>query len=106
MPIYHVAITGRDRRHLSALGAKLRVVVVGYREDKSGIVVDAYLPGEKIPWLSRKGYTVTRLEEVDGHDRQRQAEGRTGADKRLKRGRYGDVISYTHLRAHETPEHL
>jgi hypothetical protein len=92
MPNYHVAITGRDRRHLSALGAKLRVVVVGYREEKRGIVVDAYLPAEKIPWLTRKGYTVTRLEEVDGHDRQRQAEGRTAVDKRLKRGRYGDVI--------------
>ena len=92
MPNYHVAITGRDRRHLSALGAKLRVVVVGYREEKRGIVVDAYVPAEKIPWLTRKGYTVTRLEEVDGHDRQRQAEGRTAVDKRLKRGRYGDVI--------------
>jgi hypothetical protein len=92
MPLYHVSITGRDRRHLSALGPKLRVVVVGYREDQRGIVVDAYVPAEKIPWLSRQGYTVTRLEEVDDHDRQRQAEGRTAVDNRLKRGRYGDVI--------------
>ena len=92
MPLYHVSITGRDRRHLSALGPKLRVVVVGYREDRRGIVVDAYVPAEKIPWLSRQGYTVTRLEEVDDHARQRQAEGRTAVDNRLKRGRYGDVI--------------
>ena len=92
MPLYHVSITGRDRRHLSALGPKLRVVVVGYREDRRGIVVDAYVPVEKIPWLSRQGYTVTRLEEVDGHDRPRQTEGSTAVDNRLKRGRYGDVI--------------
>ncbi len=45
--MYHVAITGRDRRHLSDLGAKLRVIVVGYREEKRGIVVDAYIPAEK-----------------------------------------------------------
>src|SRR4029434_7952358 len=32
------------------------------------------------------------LEEVDDHDRQRQAEGRTAVDNRLKRGRYGDGI--------------
>ena len=36
MPILHVAITGRDRRHLTALGPKLRVVVVGYKESKGG----------------------------------------------------------------------
>ena len=54
MPLYHVSITGRDRRHLSALGPKLRVVVVGYREDRRGIVVDAYVPAEKIPWSAGK----------------------------------------------------
>ncbi len=92
MSVYHVSITGRDRRHLSALGPKLRVVVVGYREDKHGIVVDAYVSAEKIPWLSRQGYVVTLLEEVDVHDRQRQAEAHTAVDSRLARGRYGDVI--------------
>jgi len=92
MALYHVAITGRDRRHLSALGAKLRVVVVGYRETKRGIVVDAYVAEEKVGWLERKGYGVTRLEKIDAHARQRQAEGRAAVDKRLKRGRYGDVI--------------
>jgi murein tripeptide amidase MpaA len=92
MSIYHVAVTGRDRRHLTALGAKLRVIVVGYRQEKRGIVVDAYVPGEKIEWLKRHGYGVTRLEQVDAPDRQRQAEGRAAVDTRLKRGRYGDVI--------------
>ncbi|HEY6985582.1 MAG TPA: hypothetical protein VH375_05835, partial [Rhodanobacteraceae bacterium] len=58
MAICHVAIMGRDRRHLSELGAKLRVVVVGYREEKCGIVVDAYVPSQKIDWLKRKGYGV------------------------------------------------
>jgi murein tripeptide amidase MpaA len=92
MALYHVAVTGRDRRHLTALGTRLRVVVVGYREDKTGVVVDAYVPSEKIEWLKRQGYGVTRLEAVDDHARQRQAEGRAAADTRLKRGRYGDVI--------------
>ena len=49
MGLYHVAISGRDRRHLSALSVKLRVVVVGYRESERGIVVDAYVPEKKIP---------------------------------------------------------
>lgn len=92
MALYHVSITGRDRRHLSALGPKLRVVVVGYREDRNGIAVDAYVPAEKVESLKRRGYGVTRLEEVDGHDRKRQVEGRDAVDRRLNRGRYGDVI--------------
>jgi carboxypeptidase T len=92
LPLYHVAITGRDRRHLTDLGARLRVVVIGHREEKRGVVVDAYVPEEKIPWLVRKGYGVTRLERVDEHNRQRQEEGRAAARTRLKRGRYGDVI--------------
>ena len=92
MSLYHVALTGRDRRHLSALGPKLRVVVVGYREDKRGIVVDAYIPSGKIDWLKRQGYGVTRLEEIDRPDRQRQAQGRDAVASRMRRGRYGDVI--------------
>ena len=69
MALYHASITGRDRRHLTALGAKLRVVVVGYREDRHGIAVDAYVPAEKVEWLKRQGYGVTRIEEVDAPDR-------------------------------------
>jgi murein tripeptide amidase MpaA len=92
LSIYHVAVTGRDRRHLTALGGKLRVVVVGYRETSKGIVVDAYVPSEKVGWLERHGYGVERLEEIDGHDRQRQSEGREALGIRLRRGRYGDVI--------------
>ncbi|HUL79291.1 MAG TPA: hypothetical protein VL691_18650 [Vicinamibacteria bacterium] len=84
MSLYHVAVTGRDRRHLTALGAKLRVVVVGYREGKRGIVVDAYVPSEKLEWLERQGYGVTRLEEVDRPDRQRQAQGREAVASRLR----------------------
>ena len=92
MALYHVAVTGRDRRHLTELGTKLRVVVVGYREEKRGIVVDAFVPAEKIAWLQRQGYGVTRIEKVDVRDRERQAEGRAAVQTRLKRGRYGDVI--------------
>lgn len=76
MALYHVAVTGRDRRHLTELATKLRVVVVGYREEKNGIVVDAYVDSEKIKWLERRGYGVVRLERVEEHDRQR--EGRKG----------------------------
>ena len=92
MALLHVAITGRDRRHLTALGPKLRVVVVGYREDKNGAVVDAYIPAGKVRWLERQGYGVTPLESVDAHDRTRQEEGRRAVATRVKRGRYGDVI--------------
>lgn len=92
MSLFHVAITGRDRAHLMAIGPKLRAVVVGYREDKHGAVVDAYIPAAKIEWLKRKGYGVVPLEEVDAPDRSRQGEGRVAVANRLKRGRYGDVI--------------
>ncbi|HKE45220.1 MAG TPA: M14 family metallopeptidase [Steroidobacteraceae bacterium] len=92
MALYHVSITGRDRRHLTALGAKFRVVVVGYRETKQGIVVDAYLPEEKIGWVERKGYAVKRHEKIDPLARQRQAEERAAVGARMKSGRYGDVI--------------
>ncbi len=92
MAIYHVEITGRDRRHLAALGPKLRIVVTGFREDKRGAVVDGYVRGDKIEWLKRKGYGVTRLEKVDAHDRSRQKEGRKAVARRVKEGRYGDVV--------------
>src|SRR5215510_11307614 len=92
MALYHVAVKGRDRRHLSALGGRLRVVVVGFQEKKDGVVVDAYVPEEKIGWLERQGYAVERLENNDGLARQRQVEGRKALRQRLKKGRYGDVI--------------
>src|SRR6185436_2122472 len=85
-------ITGRDRRHLAALGPKLRIVVTGYREDKRGAVVDAYVNGDKIDVLKKKGYEVTRLERVDRRDRVRQHEGRRAVERRIKQGRYGDVV--------------
>lgn len=92
MGICHVNVTGRDREHLSELRHKLRVLVVGFREDKHGIVVDAYINENKVEWIRRKGYGVTVLENVDVPDRQRQEQGRTAVDARLKYGRYGDVI--------------
>ena len=92
MAIYHVNITGRDRRHLSALSGRLRVVVVGYREISRGIVVDAYVPSEKLGWLERKGYEVKLLGQIDAPARNRQDEGRAAVSSRIKHGRYGDVI--------------
>ena len=92
MAILHVAVTGRDRRHLSELRNKFRVVVVGAQETRRGIVVDAYIPAERVDWLRKKGYGVELLEEIEAPGRARQAEGRAAAETRLKRGRYGDVI--------------
>ena len=92
MTLIHVAVTGRDRRHLSELRNKFRVVVVGAQDTRRGVVVDAYIPAERIDWLREKGYGVQFLEEVETPGRTRQAEGRTAAEARLKRGRYGDVI--------------
>src|SRR5882672_2167423 len=93
MSLYHVTITGRDRRHLTELGTKHRILVVGYRNDrKHGIQVDAYVPPDKTEWLERQGFSVTRLEEVESKARQRQAEERKAAARRLRQGRYGDVI--------------
>jgi murein tripeptide amidase MpaA len=92
MSLLHVAITGRDRRHLTALGPKLRIVVVGYRETKRGITVDAYIRSEKLEWLKKQGYGVTRLENVEPHDRERQSEEHAAVKRRLEKGRYGDVV--------------
>ncbi len=93
MALYHVTITGRDRRHLTELGTRFRVLVVGYRElAAGGVQVDAYVDSSKTKWLEQHGYKVTRLEEVEHRARQRQAEGRTAAARRVRRGRYGDVV--------------
>ena len=92
MTLIHVAVTGRDRRHLSELRNKFRVVVVGAQDTRRGVVVDAYIPAERIDWLREKGYGVQFLEEVETPGHTRQAEGRAALEARLKRGRYGDVI--------------
>jgi hypothetical protein len=73
-------------------GPKLRIVVVGYKETKSGITVDAYVRSEKVEWLRKQGYGVTPLENVEPHDRERVAEEQAAVKRRLKKGRYGDVI--------------
>jgi len=92
MSLSHVAVTGRDRRHLSLLRNKFRFVVAGFRETKRAIVVDAYVPASKVAWLRKQGYGVKILEAVDAPDRARQSEGRSAAAIRVRRGRYGDVI--------------
>jgi murein tripeptide amidase MpaA len=92
MALLHVAVTGRDRRHLSELQNKFRAVVVGARETRRGIVVDAYIPAERVEWLRKKGYGVEAIEEVEAPGRARQAEGRASVETRVRNGRYGDVI--------------
>src|SRR4030095_416216 len=94
MSVLHVSIEGLDRRSLTALGTKHRVVVVGHRENaRTGkITIDAYITPRQEQKLQRHGYVVTRLEAVDAHARERQQEGRRSTAKRIARGRYGDVI--------------
>src|SRR6476661_4716303 len=92
MGLLHVAVTGRDRRHLSELRNKFRVVVVRARETSRGIIVDAYIPADRVEWLRKKGYGVELLEAIEAPGRARQAEGHAAVETRLKRGRYGDVI--------------
>lgn len=55
-------------------------------------MVDGYVRGDKIEWLKRKGYGVTRLEQVDAPDRSRQRQGRQAVARRVQEGRYGDVV--------------
>jgi hypothetical protein len=69
MALLHVAVSGRDRRHLSELRNKFRVVVVGAQETRRGIVVDPYIPAERVDWLRKKGYGVEPLEEIEAHAR-------------------------------------
>ena len=94
MALLHVEITGRDPRHLTELMSKYRVVVVGHRPvPRTGdVVVDAYVPPNKVGWLEKRGYRVATIEDVEPADRQRQREGQRAVESRLQRGRYGDVI--------------
>lgn len=94
MSLFHVAIAGLNRRHLTALGAKHRIVVVGHRENaRTGeVVVDAYLAPRDELRLRKQGYAVTRIEEVETAARERQTEGHRGVAKRQQQGHYGDVI--------------
>ena len=55
-------------------------------------MVDGYIRGDKIEWLKRKGYGVTRLENIDAPDRSRQKEGHKSVARRVTQGRYGDVV--------------
>ena len=56
MALYHVTIAGRDRRHMTELGTRYRVLVVGYRElAAGGVEVDAYVDSSKTKWLEKHG---------------------------------------------------
>jgi carboxypeptidase T len=94
MALLHVSITGHDRRHLTELMVKHRVVVIGHRQNaKTGaITVDAYVPPNKVAWLEERGYAVAVLEDVEPAAKQRQRENRATAATRLSRGHYGDVF--------------
>jgi len=65
MSVLHVSIDGLDRRSLTALGTKHRIVVVGHRENPRThkVTIDAYISPHQEDWLQRHGYGVKRLEE-------------------------------------------
>ena len=92
--LIHASVEGLDRRSLTALGTKHRIVVVGHKENpRTGkVTIDAYIQPRQEEWLRKRGFTVTRLEEIDAAARQRQKEGRRDAARRVAKGRYGDVI--------------
>jgi murein tripeptide amidase MpaA len=94
MSLIHVSIEGLDRRRLTALGTKHRIVVVGHRENaRTGkVTIDAYIQPRHETWLKKHGFVVKRLELIDAPARQRQKEGRRDAARRVARGHYGDVI--------------
>jgi murein tripeptide amidase MpaA len=94
MALLHVEITGRDPRHLTGLMLKHRVIVVGHREipRTAEVVVDAYVPPNKVGWLEKRGYRVAVIENVEPASRRRQREGHRAEKSRLQHGRYGDVV--------------
>ena len=57
MALLHVEITGRDPRHLTELMSKHRVVVMGHRPipRTEDVLVDAYVPPNKLGWLEKRG---------------------------------------------------
>jgi murein tripeptide amidase MpaA len=93
MALLHVTITGRDPRHLTELMTKHRVVVVSHRRKRNGeVVVDAYVPPNKVGWLEERGYAVAVLEDVETAAKERQQENREKAATRSRRGHYADVF--------------
>ena len=63
MSVLHVSIDGLDRRSLTALGTRHRIVVVGHRENARTrkITIDAYVTPRQESWLQRHGYGVTTV---------------------------------------------
>ena len=94
MNLIHVSVEGLDRRSLTALGTRHRIVVVGHKENRrtGKVTVDAYIHPRQETWLKKHGFGVTRLEEIGAAARQRQQDSRRDAKRRLVSGHYGDVI--------------
>ncbi len=88
MSRYHVTIVGRDAEAMADLVRRYRVLVARHTLEKQpdGHVVHAHATDEQIRSLTRDGYGVTRLEDVDQVGRQRQAEMRTAAARRAEVG--------------------
>ena len=82
MAILHVAVTGRDRRHLSELRNKFGWSSSGPRPAAASLWMPTSRPTESTG--SAEGYGVELLEEIEAPGRARQAEGRAAAETRLK----------------------
>ena len=87
MSVLHVSIEGLDRRSLTALGTRHRIVVVGHRENaRTGkVTVDAYVTPRQEQWLKQHDYGVTRLR--DRRLRTGATEGRSSRHREANRPR-------------------
>lgn len=92
MPLLHIRVKARDRRHLTELATRHRLVVARHSFDVwKGFWVDAFARPAAVRAIERHGYEVKFLREVDAESRVRQAQSHAAAIRRTLRGRSGDV---------------
>lgn len=92
MPLLHIRVKARDRRHLTELATRHRLVVARHSHDpKRGFAVDAFARPAAVRAIERHGYTVECLQDVEIESRERQGQSQAAAIRRTLRGRYGDV---------------
>ncbi len=92
MPLLHIRVKARDRRHLTELATRHHLVVARHSYDVwRGFAVDAFARPAVVRAIERHGYEVKCLREVDTESRARQAQSHAAAIRRTLRGRYGDI---------------
>ena len=65
MPLLHIRVKARDRRHLTELATEHRLVVARHSHDpKRGCVVDAFARPAAVRAIELHGYVVECLQDV------------------------------------------